>query len=223
MRDGIAIDALLEPKRAALLIVDVQNDFCHADGVFGRSGLDLSRVAQMAAAIRGLHAAAAAAGVPRIFLQTIHSAATDSAVWTRRGAFSGDICREGAFGADFFELRPSDDDIIIRKHRYSGFIGTTLEHVLRTFARTTVVATGTATNICVESTVRDGYMLDHDMIVVEDAVSAPDMGLHESALENVRRYFGWVLSSDEVIAAWRPASRLRAAGSLGTTPLAMDA
>lgn len=193
---------LLQPGRSILVVVDVQNDYCHPDGALGKGGLDLSMVDPMCAVIEELRQTAGRSGVPTVLLRTIHADATDSPAWLRRTPYSGHICREGSWGAEFYRIQPSDDDVVVTKHRYSGFVGTRLEQVLHTLGRTTLVFTGTSTEVCVESTARDACMRDFDVVVVEDGVASTDEELHRGTLENVRRYFGSVVASDVVRSTW---------------------
>ncbi|MEX2375204.1 MAG: isochorismatase family cysteine hydrolase [Dehalococcoidia bacterium] len=184
-------------------MVDVQNDYCHPEGVLGHAGLDLTGVTPMRAVITRLRSAAHSAGVPVIFLETIHSDRTDTPAWSRRSPYSESICRDGSWGAEPFEIEPGDDEVIT-KHRYSGFVDTRLDVALRSLERSTLVVTGTATNVCVESTVRDARMRDYDVIVVEDGVAAPSLAAHEASLENMRRHFGPVVVSTQIEKLWAP-------------------
>jgi ureidoacrylate peracid hydrolase len=93
---------------------------------------------------------------------------------------------------------------VVIKHRYSGFVGTDLDTVLRARQRRSVLVTGVSTNVCVESTVRDACMRDYHAVLVEDCCGALTEAEHQAALHNVRGYFGRVLDSTTIIAHWRP-------------------
>lgn len=200
--DESLLKTLLDPRSATLVVVDVQNDYCHPDGALGRAGIDLSGVDAMCRSIERLRAAAATSGAGCVLLRTIHSAATDSPAWQRRNSLSRSVCREGTWGAESYGIAPSERDVAVTKHRYSGFCGTSLEDDLRAAGRTTLVLAGTATNVCVESTARDGCMRDFDVVVVEDATVGADEAARAASLENIRRYFGSVVTTGEVVAAW---------------------
>jgi ureidoacrylate peracid hydrolase len=196
------LDEVLVPERCALIIVDMQNDYCHPDGILGSMGLDLSMVDPMCDVVAGLRETAHAQRVPVIFLKTVHTDETDSPTWKRRYAGLGGLCRADTWGADYYRLQPHGEDIVVIKHRYSGFIGTRLEHVLRALSRCTLVFTGGATNVCVESTLRDGFMRDFETLLVQDGTAAPSRAAHEATLANVDRHFGTVCSAEEVQARW---------------------
>ena len=99
------------------------------------------------------------------------------------------------------ELKPHKEDIVIKKQRYDGFVGTNLELVLSTLRTRFLVFIGTATNVCVESTLRHAFFLDYFNILVSDAVSAlgPDM-LQEATIHNVQTRFGWVTTAENLLA-----------------------
>jgi ureidoacrylate peracid hydrolase len=116
------------------------------------------------------------------------------------------VAVEGTWGAEFYHgIRPGPGEIVITKHRYGGFTGTDLEIILGSLGAKTLVLTGVATNVCVESTAREGFMLDYDIVVVSDCCATVGRELHEGTLENIRLNFGRVASADEVVAAWSAA------------------
>jgi ureidoacrylate peracid hydrolase len=186
----------------ALIVIDVQHDFCDANGVLG-CDVEPAAVDAMCRSIATLQAAAHRHGVPVVFVQTVHRDATDSLAWrNRRPAGELMVCREGTWGAEFHRCAPAADDVVVQKHRYSAFHGTELQHVLHALRRTTVVLTGTATNVCVESTARDACMLDYEVVVVDDATCAGTDAEHSAALFNIREYFGSVTDTATVVSAW---------------------
>ncbi|WJH32663.1 cysteine hydrolase [Paenibacillus sp. CC-CFT747] len=193
----------LKPEKTAVIVVDVQNDYCHPEGACARRGNDVSGVKAMMPNLHELLRAARSQDVPVIFIQTFHERATDSAAWTvRSDGRSGDVCRTGTWGADFFEVTPLPDDIIVNKHRYSAFINTRLDSVLRTLKVETLVMTGVSTNVCVESTARHGYMLDYNIAFVADACAAFSRDAHNMTLENIDGFFGSVVTTEELIETW---------------------
>lgn len=189
---------LLRNTKCAILIVDVQNDYCHINGACAKSGKDVSAADNIINPTKKLLHIARSYGIPVIFIQTVHEKSTDSEVWCRRmGGSTGNICRRNTWGGEFYKLKPQVADIIVEKHRYSAFIGTKLESVLSTLKVETLLITGVATNVCVESTARDGYMLDYNVFLFEDCCAAFDLEEHKMALCNVDSYFGTVIKVDE--------------------------
>ena len=100
-------------------------------------------------------------------------------------------------------LTPEPDDMVIPKTRYSAFVGTDLDARLRALGVTTLVLTGVATNVCVESTWRHGFMLDYYVVVPVDLVACGDAAAHAAALQNLERYFGVSTHAADLIQAWQ--------------------
>lgn len=189
----------LEHRDAALMVIDVQNDYCHETGAIGRH-IERPAIAGMVEGVQRLQAAAVAAGIPVVFVRTVHTPLTDTPSWLQRQG-NDQVCRAGSFGAEFYEVEPGPDDIVVTKHRYSGFIGTPLEQILRSRGIDALVVCGIGSNVCVESTVRDAYMLDFNVIVARDATTG-EADLHEPCLEGIARHFGLVTTVDEVERVW---------------------
>lgn len=202
MRDGIDVDALGAAERCVLLIVDVQNDFCHEAGLVGRSGGNLDLVESMVDAIGRLRAAAAGAAVPVVFVITEHRPETNSPAWLRRSNYAAEMCLPDSFGSDHFIPPPEPGDGLVVKHRYSGFYGTRLESVVRGLGRSTVVVAGTSTDVCVEATVRDALMRDFDVVVAWDATAARDEQTRQHSLTTLSRHYAMVLSSRQIGGLW---------------------
>ena len=114
------------------------------------------------------------------------------------------LCEEGTWGAEFYAgLQPQNGDIVITKHRYSAFLGTDLDMILRSRGIRSLLISGVGTNVCVESTLRDGYMRDYYIVLLEDCVGATNQALHQATLQNVTLHFGSVSNSKEVIKLWK--------------------
>jgi len=182
----------------ALLIIDVQNDFCAPDGSCARLGSDVSDIGRVIPHIKRAKAWADQSSVPVIFVQSIHSNETDSAAWMGRDGSSQAVCRPNTWGAEFYEVFPEAKDIIVNKHRYSAFINTRLDSVLRTLKVETLLFAGVASNVCVESSLRDGYMLDYKVVFLEDCCSGSSREAHEATINNVKDFFGTICSSAEL-------------------------
>ncbi|MDF2936355.1 MAG: isochorismatase hydrolase [Paenibacillaceae bacterium] len=198
-----ALEQLMVGTRPALVIVDVQNDYCHPEGALGLEGCDVSGVKEMMPRLHGLLGAVREEGIPVIFIQTFHEDATDSEAWvTRSSGRSAQVCRKGSWGAEFFEIAPRGGEIVVNKHRYSAFVNTRLDSVLRTLKIDTLLVTGVSTNVCVESTARDGFMLDYHIVLVEDACASYSREAHEMTLANIQGYFGTVAASGELMDIW---------------------
>ena len=195
--------ALVDPAATAVLVVDVQNDYCHPEGALGRQGLPTAAAMGMIPTLERLLAAARTHGTRVIFIKTVHTDATDSAAWIRRsGGISTAVCRENSWGGEYTGVAPRDGEVVVIKHRYSGFVNTRLDSVLRTLKVENVILTGVSTNVCVESTARDAYMRDYNLVFLSDCTAAYAQEDHDATLRTMSRNFGTVASAGDVIAAW---------------------
>jgi ureidoacrylate peracid hydrolase len=194
-----------DPRYAALIVVDVQNDFVSPDGSAGKRGEDVSAAMAMLPNLTRLIEEARKVGLTIVYIRTTHSEWTDTPSWIYRGSQKGGLntCREGTWGAEFYTgIEPAPTERIVVKHRYSAFINTDLNTVLRAKNIQSVLVCGVATNVCVETTARDAYMYDYYVTLIDDCSAAYEAKLHLGTLENVRRHFGLVASSGEVIDTW---------------------
>lgn len=197
----------INPRSSALVVVDVQNDFCSQGGFFDKRGDDLSFIQATIPKIKSIISEARRAGTTVIFIQAVYDPEYISAVMAeqreRRGSGRLPLCLSDSWGVDFCEVKPLAGDIVVNKHRYSAFIGTDLDLILRSRGIKTLIMAGVATNVCVESTARDGFMHDYHIVFLEDCAATTDKELHASTLDNINRYFGQVASSGEVIKIWQ--------------------
>ena len=190
-------------KKTAVIVVDVQNDFCHPDGACAKGGADTSSALAMIPRLAKFLDAAREAGSKVIFIRKVHEDCTDSEPWlARTDGRPGKTCRSGTWGTEFTGLIPAEGDPIVHSHRYSAFVNTRLDSVLRTFKIETLIMAGVATNVCVESTARHGYMLDYNVVFLSDCSAAYSQAAHDMTLDNMRKHFGVVSTADEVAVAW---------------------
>lgn len=204
-----------DPRWACLLVVDVQNDFVSPEGSAARKGDDVRAAQAMVPALIRLIEEARRISLPVIHVKTTHSEWTDAPSWIyRKSQRSGlDTCREGSWGAEFYEgISPLPNERVLVKHRYGAFINTDLNTILKSKGIESVLVTGVATNVCVEMTAREAYMYDYYVTMVEDCAAAYDPKMHEAALENIRCHFGLVASSREIMECWQASKQKKAAG-----------
>lgn len=204
------------PGRAALVVIDIQNDFLAAGGVFDRIGRDVVPLQQIVPRIAGLVEAAHHEGVPVVFVRYVQSPWTESDVQLeqrKRGRANERVCGEGTWGAEFFQLAPGDRDVVVTKHRYSAFINTDLDVFLRSRHIETIVLVGVATNGCVEATARDAFMNDYYVVVVDDACGTFSAPAHAASLDNIRDAYGVVCDAADLKVKWMGASGLAASAA----------
>ena len=206
------VEELVHPRQAALLVVDMQNDFCDSRGSLAVSGGDPGLIQAMAPRLLRLLESARSTNIPVIHVRTIHSRWTDSESWLGRLKGRGPMCAPDTWGAEYYSgFTPLSSEYVVTKHRYSAFVGTDLEQVLRALGVRSVIMTGEATNVCVESTARDAYMRDFFVAFTSDCTASTSQDAHDATLYTMGKHFGTVLTSAEVIAAWQTAGVLEQA------------
>ncbi len=195
----------IEPSHTAVLVVDIQNDFCAPDGYIDRKiGCDAAANEALAARNVALTDAARAAGSLIVWIRAIYDPVYLSAPMLMKGASAGNEvrCVDGSWGAEFYKVAPKEGDLVVRKHRYSAFSGTALDNLLRRNGIRTTVITGVSTNICVESTLREAFNLGYYVVIPRDCVAGNNSALHDATLQNVEFLIGDVTSSADLTEYW---------------------
>jgi len=200
------LDELVDPRWSAVLAIDIQNDFCSPQGHFARYGKDVSSMAPAVSRMVDFLGRAQQMGLRTIFMRqaSLPDARMDSPAWLRfktRDGKAPDYTIPGTWGWNLVEgLQIRDSDWVVEKFRPDSFIGTHLDHILRTQGIQTVILCGTTTEGCVESTVRSASYHDYYTVVVSDAVASPNAGLHEGSLRFFRARYP-TPTADEVLGA----------------------
>ena len=193
---------------AALLVVDMQNDFCHPDGGCAKSGVfayDTSMIEAMTPMLMRAVDAARRQDLKVIWIRTEYGSATNSPGWVRRGAGKPlIICRPGTWGVDWYRVAPKDDDFVVTKHRYSAFLHTALETILRVHAVSRVAVVGVTTQVCIETTARDAFMRDFHVTVLSDCTASFDRDMHDASLRALSTHFGSVMDSTDFFGSLSP-------------------
>jgi nicotinamidase-related amidase len=207
------LSELVDPAHSALLVVDMQRDFCHPGGAFDRLGVDISMYPPVIPRIAQLVAGARAAGVQVIYIQmtVLPGRKSESPAQIRfnlrmhlaeAGGEALGYTADGSVGQEILpELAPADGDLVVKKYRSSGFWGTNLDLLLRSNGIKSVVVSGCTTEGCVESTARDALFNDYYVVVVEDCVASDDRAQHEASLLLMRHRFD-IATAEEVLGVW---------------------
>ncbi len=199
----------IDPAHCAMLIIDMQKDFCTPGFKAEGAGRDLSMAQDAVTRIARLLEGAREAGalVVHVGFGTEPDHGSDSGPWLaqrrRATASAEDLCLTGTEGAEFVEeLAPRPGELTVRKRRYSAFTGTDLDLLLRARRIRSIICCGVSTNACVETTARAGFELDYYVIVPPDACGSWDRELHEGTLRNINHRFGLTPGIDEVLTIW---------------------
>jgi nicotinamidase-related amidase len=207
------LDELVDPRHTALVVVDMQRDFCTPGGAFDRLGVDISMYPAMVPRLARLIEGARAAGVRVVYvlMTTFPGRLIESPAQIRfnrrlhlaaNGGEPLDYTTDGSVGQQVIpELPVEDGDMIVKKYRSSGFWGTNLDMLLRSNAVQTVIVTGCTTEGCVESTARDAMFNDYYVVVPEDCVASDDREQHDASMLLMRHRFD-IATCDEILAEW---------------------
>jgi ureidoacrylate peracid hydrolase len=207
----------LVPRETAVIVVDMQNAYASPGGYIDIQGFDVSAANRVTERILRVIATARAVGSPIVFFQNgwepgRHEAGTpDSPNYWKSNALKlmradpkldGTLITRGTWDYELVaELKPEPEDIVLNKTRYSGFWGTPLDAILRARRIRNLLFVGIATNVCVESTLRDAYFLEYFPILIEDAtLHAGPPEMQAATVFNVEKFFGWVTTTSDFCA-----------------------
>ena len=189
-------------KNTALIVVDMQNIWVHP-----RGSRYLPMSEDIVPKIQQLLRFCRSRQVPVIYLHTTkRKDLADAGIFADIKPQTHDADDEwsnfeGSVGAELYEpLKPAPDDILIKKFRYSGFYGTQLENLLRALGRDTIAITGVATNVCCDSTARDGAMRDFKVLFLSDCNASFTPEEQQATLNNFDKHFGVVMDSQALMA-----------------------
>ncbi len=209
----------LDIERTALIVVDMQNAFCKKGGMFDTLGrFDEAKAKRVIETDKKVIEASRRRGIKVIYLRATYRPDLTNAggpespnYWKELGVvamrehpeWKGRFITNGTWDWEIVdELKPYPEDIVVNKNRYSGFPNTELNVILQTLDIKYLVFLGVATNVCVESTIRDAFFHEYFPIMVSDGCGtySPDF-IQEATIFNVSEMFGWVTTSDDLVKA----------------------
>ena len=211
----------IDLARTGIIIIDMQNDFCHPDGWLASIGVDITPARAPIAPLNALLPALRAIDIPVIWVNwgtrpdrlNLSPALRHVYDPTGHGPGLGDqlprtgypVLQAGSWSSRVVdELSPPDGDIHVAKHRMSGFWDTPLDSILRNLRLDTVLFAGVNLDQCVLHTLADANFLGYDTILVEDcaATTNPDF-CREATLLNIRQIFGFTVTSAAMLESLR--------------------
>lgn len=207
----------LDLSRTAVIVIDMQNDFCHPDGWLGHIGVDVAPARAPIAPLRRMLPAVREADMPVIWLNwgnrpdrlNLSPALLHVYNPTGEGVGLGDalpgsgeaVLEAGSWAAAVVdELAPLPEDIRVNKYRMSGFKDTELDSILRNLNVTTLLFAGVNADQCVLCTLQDANFHGYDCLLIEDccATTSPQYCM-DATLYNVRQCFGFVVDSEQIV------------------------
>jgi ureidoacrylate peracid hydrolase len=215
----------LDAAKTAVLVVDMQNDFGAKGGIFDHAGIDISMIQAVVSSTARVVELARRTGISIIYLKMgfqpdlsdLGTAESPNRVrhlffgagkttHAPDGSESRFLIRDTWNTEILPELKPQPGDVVLYKHRFSGFYETELDATLKRRGIKYLVVTGCTTSVCVESTVRDAMFRDYSCVALSDCMAEPiGYGLvrsnHEASLLTMQRLFGWVSTSNDFLTA----------------------
>lgn len=233
-RDGqqsMTVPISIDVAATVVIVCDMQNDFGSKGGMFDRAGIDISMIQRAVAPTAKVLAAARRASMRIVYLKMgfrpdlSDLGATDSVNRVRHvegfrvgqtmrapdGRESRILIRDN-WGTDIVpELAPQPDDVVVYKHRFSGFYDTELDATLKKLRAKHLIVTGCTTSVCVESTIRDAMFRDYLPVLLADCTAEPighqfPRSNHDASLLTIETLLGWVSGSEEFVKALEGAS-----------------
>ena len=199
----------LSVSQTAVIVIDMQNAYASPGGYLDLAGFDIAGAKGAIDNIASVLETARAAGVQVIYFQNGWDAASGEAggpgspnfhksnalkTMRKRPELQGKLLAKGGWDYELVDaLKPQAGDIVLPKPRYSAFFNSQFDSVLRARGIRNLVFVGIATNVCVESTLRDGFHLEYFGVVLEDAThqAGPEF-VQKAAIYNIETFFGWV-------------------------------
>ena len=192
----------VHPEQTALIVIDMQKDYCCEGGTFDRRGFDVKPAQHLAVRLNGFLGKARTIVACVIHLKMTKITGIASAASTELYERLGIERKPDPALAEFYEVMPLEGEIVIPKYKYSGFHSTYLDQALRANDIKTLILTGVATNVCVESTARDGFMRDYYVVVPADLTEGSSADAKAGSLQNINTFFGEVVDSRDLLNCW---------------------
>jgi ureidoacrylate peracid hydrolase len=213
----------LSVRSTAVIVVDMQHDFAAPDGMFGRAGIPVDGIQSVIEPTRRVLDAAREAGILVVYLAmqfaedladlgpaTAPNRLRHLAMGVGQHVDAPDGTSSRVLVGDTWntkivdDLAPHSGDVVIAKHRYSGFFQTDLDDVLRSRGITSLIFTGCTTSVCVESTLRDAFYRDYQCLLLTDCCAEPigrDQARtnHDASVMVIEALFGWTTESEHLI------------------------
>lgn len=217
--DAEPANITLDANKSALVVVDMQNDFCTTGGYMDSRGIDVTPNRSPIEPLKRLVTRFRLEEIPVIWVnwgvrkdllniapsvrRAHNPTGTETDIGSPIPGTQSEILRLGSWGAEVVdELNANGGDIQVTKHRFSGFWDTDLDAILRNLGITTLFIGGVNLDQCVMTTLEDASFLGYDVILVEDgsATTSPDF-CTQSTLYNIKLLFGFVTRSEAIIGA----------------------
>lgn len=205
--------SVLRPDRSALLVIDMQNAFCHEQGTLGVSGVPIEPARAVIEPVRDLIDGFKKAGLPVVWTKQVHfehdASRSSRALPAHTDKRANVAAVSGSWDAEIVdELGGMADDptMVVAKHRFGAFYQTRLDALLGMLGVRGLFVVGVTANACVETTLREAYLRDYDIVAVTDAIAAVRPEWTQTAHAVWEHYLG-VIAESARVHQWLAAAR----------------
>ncbi len=200
--------SLINPNNTALLVIDIQNDYCSKNGKIAMERkMDVSPVQNIVRPLINFIKVARNKKVPIIYTRMIedHRFMKENAkIKFSASSKSLDLCSPNSNGFEYYKVRPGKNDFEIIKKSYDAFSNPELNKILKKVKAKNLIITGAYTAVCVDATLRSGYTRGYNIVVPEDLVSMPKerFYMHSAAIDVWNLIFAHVVNSKDIVLIW---------------------
>ncbi len=197
----------VKPEKTAVIVIDPQNDYCSSKGFFSKNlGVDVSPLQKAIPKIKEFVQNAKNKGLPIIYTKmTEHRDQLPENLRKKMELTHGSFfAKPGSWGHDFYEIQPSQEDVVLEKNQYDAFTNPELEKILREKDIENIIVAGFTTNVCVDTTVRSAFSKGFNVVLAEDLVATikERENLHTTTLKILGVHFAYVVESEEIKNIW---------------------
>lgn len=188
-------------KKMGILVIDIQNDFCHDDGIFAQQGLNVKPAQEVTPRIKAFIDGVRKYNVPIIYTRQIES--EDVSPKNLKQQFASGklvgVCAPNSWGSELYQLEPAEGEYVIEKYTYDTFSNPKLKRILDERGIDTLVIAGVNTDICIDTTVRRAFTEGYNVLVPRDLIATMNVDGEKYFLEVFDKFFGDVVSSSKVL------------------------
>jgi ureidoacrylate peracid hydrolase len=202
----------------ALIVIDMQNGFVSKGGSYDKIGLNTSLYREIIPKLKDLIEFCRSMGIPVFYTEAVKESSGIDILTNihnflpkaRQERLKVPICIRGTWdGVTIDELKPTEKDPVVIKRRDSAFQDTEFRIWLQSQGINLLVFTGIDTSICVETSLREGFNIGYDVMIISDATASGDKRHYETTLERVRDYYGLVMDTERFKTAMGKLDKIR--------------
>ena len=201
-----------------LMVIDMQNGFVSKNGSYDKLGMNTSNYREIIPKLKELIDFCRTKDIPIFYTEAVKEASGIDVLTkihnflpkSRQERLKFPICIRGTWdGVTIDELKPSEHDPIVIKRRDSAFQDTELRVWLQSEGINLLVFTGIDTSICVETSLRDGFNIGYDVVLISDATASGNKEHYKTTLERVKDYYGLVMNMERFKKAIETLEKIR--------------